>query len=118
VISRQGVAGCIPTGGLDRHSRPGRSALGTNDLTCSVQAQRIQESHRSWVVMWSAWRRTFTAFSCFTPGPMVVDEPTPEALISAMRRVELHYSPTRIDGLALFPADWGVPFRKSSAAHE
>jgi hypothetical protein len=49
--------------------------------------------------MWSAWRRTFTAFSCFTPGPLVVDEPTPDALISAMRRVELHYSPTRIDGL-------------------
>jgi hypothetical protein len=49
--------------------------------------------------MWSAWHRTFTAFSCFAPGPLVVDEPTADALVSAMLRAELHYSLTRIDGL-------------------
>jgi hypothetical protein len=49
--------------------------------------------------MWSAWRRTYTAFSCFTAGPLVVDEATPDALVSAMVRVELHYSPTRVDVL-------------------
>ena len=56
-------------------------------------------AHRQWVVMWSAWRRTYTAFSCFTAGPLVVDEATPDGLVSAMVRVELHYSPTRVDVL-------------------
>jgi hypothetical protein len=49
--------------------------------------------------MWSPWHRTFTAFSCFTPDPLVVDEPTADALVSTMLRVKLHYSPTRIDAL-------------------
>jgi hypothetical protein len=70
-----------------------------NDAACSEQALRIQEGHRQWVVMWSAWHRTFTAFSCFAPGPLVVDKPTADALLSEMARVELHYSPTRVDVL-------------------
>jgi hypothetical protein len=49
--------------------------------------------------MWSAWRRTYTAFSCFTVGPLVVDEATPDDLVSAMVRFELHCSPTRVDVL-------------------
>lgn len=101
--AREGLAGWVPAGSLGQRSKFSRSALGDKDVACWQQARRIQESHRSWVVMWSAWRRTFTAFSCFTPGPLVVDEPTPDALISAMRRVELHYSPTRIDGLGGVP---------------
>jgi hypothetical protein len=71
-----------------------------DDDACSEEARRIQATHRQWVVMWSAWRRTYTAFSCFTVGPLVVDEATPDDLVSAMVRVELHYSPTRVDVLA------------------
>jgi hypothetical protein len=91
----------IPLGsvsGSARRSKPLGSAAG-DDATCSEEARRIQATHRQWVVMWSAWRRTFTAFSCFTVGPLVVDEATPDGLVSAMVRVELHYSPTRVDVL-------------------
>jgi hypothetical protein len=52
--------------------------------------------------MWSVYRRTFTAFSCFTPEPLVVDEPTADALVREMLRVKMHYSPTRIDALSGF----------------
>ncbi|MFB9832910.1 hypothetical protein [Actinoallomurus acaciae] len=50
-------------------------------------------------MMWSAWHRTFTAFSLFTLGPLVLDEPTSGELRKAMRRAELHHCPTLIDGL-------------------
>jgi hypothetical protein len=49
--------------------------------------------------MWSAWHRTFTAFSCFAPVPLVVDESTPETLLDEMLRFEAYYSPTRTHGL-------------------
>jgi hypothetical protein len=49
--------------------------------------------------MWSAWHRTFTAFSLFTPGPLVLDEPTSDDLLYAMRCAEVHHCPTVIDGL-------------------
>jgi hypothetical protein len=99
VICRAGLADWVPAGSLARRSEPGRSALDDDDA-CSEEARRIQATHRQWVVMWSAWRRTYTAFSCFTVGPLVVDEATPDGLVSAMVRVELHYSPTRVDVLA------------------
>lgn len=98
MISRAGLADWVPAGSLARRSEPGRSALG-DDAACSEEARRIQAAHRQWVVMWSAWRRTYTAFSCFTAGPLVVDEATPDGLVSAMVRVELHHSPTRVDVL-------------------
>jgi hypothetical protein len=98
VIPRAGVSGRSSTGGLAQRSEPVRSAL-DDAAACSEEALRIQATHRQWVVMWSAWRRTYTAFSCFTAGPLVVDEATPDDLVSAMVRVELHYSPTRVDVL-------------------
>jgi hypothetical protein len=69
--------------------------LGERDARLSAQARYIQESRRGWLVMWSAWHRTFTAFSCFAPVPLVLDEPTAEALISQMRHAELYYSAAR-----------------------
>jgi hypothetical protein len=92
----------IPVGavsGLTRRSKSRGSALAEDDAECSERALRIQARHRQWVVMWSAWRRTYTAFSCFTAGPLVVDEATPDGLVSAMVRIELHHSPTRVDAL-------------------
>lgn len=99
MISRASVAGWAPAGSLARRSEPHRSALGEEDAACSEQALRIQASHRQWLVMWSTWRRTFTAFSCFAPDPLVVDQPTADALLNEMLRIELHYSPTRVDAL-------------------
>ncbi|GAA4510801.1 hypothetical protein GCM10023191_073950 [Actinoallomurus oryzae] len=101
MISREGLAGWVPAGSLARRFKRGGSMV-ADDAECFEQARRIQESHRDWLVMWSPWHRTFTAFSCFTPDALVVDEPTPEALVNAMLRVELHYSPTRIDTLSSF----------------
>lgn len=46
--------------------------------------------------MWSVWHRTFTAFSCFSLHPLVVDQPTAEGLVREMSRVELQYSSTRL----------------------
>jgi hypothetical protein len=100
VIPRGGVSGRPVTGGLPQRWEPRRLALGDDDVAHFKEAMRIQATHRQWVVMWSAWRRTYTAFSCFTVGPLVVDEATPDGLVSAMVRVELHYSPTRVDALA------------------
>jgi hypothetical protein len=47
--------------------------------------------------MWSVWHRTYTAFSCFSPVPLMIDRDTPDALVHEMNRLELYYSPTRID---------------------
>ncbi|GLY74393.1 hypothetical protein Airi01_026600 [Actinoallomurus iriomotensis] len=102
-MSRGGLAGRASAGILARrYKRSGAAPV--NDGECFEQARHIQATYRDWLVMWSPWHRTFTAFSCFTPEPLVVDEPTPEALISAMVRVELHHSPTRVDALSSFPS--------------
>jgi hypothetical protein len=41
--------------------------------------------------MWSVWHRTFTAFGCFSPDRLVLDEPTIAELTDQMLRAELHY---------------------------
>ena len=92
------LVGWSAEGGSSRRApRSGGSSarLGARDARCSAQARWIQESRRGWLVMWSAWHRTFTAFSCFSPVPLVLDEPTAEALISQMRHAELYYSAAR-----------------------
>jgi hypothetical protein len=94
------MTGRVPAGSSARRSKRYRSIpVSDADAGCFEQARRIQANHREWLVMWSAYRRTFTAFSCFTPEPLVVDEPTADALVREMLRVKLHYSPTRIDAL-------------------
>jgi hypothetical protein len=90
-------SGWVSAGSLARRSGPKPMAVSTQSAALSEEAQRIQATHRSWLVMWSAWHQTFTAFCCISPVPLIVDEPTADALISEMLRVELHYSPTRID---------------------
>jgi hypothetical protein len=97
--ARHGQVHWAATGSSGRRSQPCQSTLSEDNAACLEQARRIQATHRQWVVMWSAWRRTYTAFSCFTTGPLVVDEATPDGLVSAMVRAELHYSPTRVDAL-------------------
>ncbi|REE96789.1 hypothetical protein [Thermomonospora umbrina] len=51
-------------------------------------ASRLQTAFPGWLVMWSPWRRTFTAFASFTPNALVMDEPTTDRLIDQMRMVE------------------------------
>ncbi|GAA4637218.1 hypothetical protein GCM10023196_090130 [Actinoallomurus vinaceus] len=38
----------------------------------------LQATCRGWAVMWSRWRRAYTAFALFTAEPLIVDEPDPE----------------------------------------
>jgi hypothetical protein len=66
-------------------------ALTEKDTWHSAEARQIQQSHRGWLVMWSVWRRTFTAFSCFSTAPVVVDAPTTQSLLIRMHHVELYY---------------------------
>jgi hypothetical protein len=44
-----------------------------------------------WVVMWSPWRRSYTAFAAFTPVPVVIDANTIDRLVVQMRGAERHY---------------------------
>jgi hypothetical protein len=57
-----------------------------------ITAHRIQAARPGWLVMWSPWRRTFTAFACFTPDPVVIDEPTADLLVSRMCLAESWYA--------------------------
>src|SRR5690349_11225845 len=78
-----------------RRSRPAVHRI-VDDVACSAEARRIQAVHRGWLVMWSTWHQTFTAFSSFTPVPLVLDEPTPHALVNRIRQAELFYSTARV----------------------
>jgi hypothetical protein len=41
--------------------------------------------------MWSVWHRTFTAFGCFAPERLVIDEPTLDELTEEMLKAELRF---------------------------
>ena len=56
------------------------------------QAQELARRNQGWVVMWSSWRRAFTAFACFTAEPVVLDEPAVPVLLAHMRQTELTYA--------------------------
>lgn len=58
----------------------------------AVVAAQVQMTRPGWVVIWSPWRRMLTAFACFAPDPVVIDEPTPERLVDQMRLTELAYA--------------------------
>jgi hypothetical protein len=55
-------------------------------------AWQLQRARPGWVVMWSPWRRTFTAFAYFAPVALVLDSPTAEQLTAEMRQAELQYA--------------------------
>jgi hypothetical protein len=99
MIFCEAPAAWLSASGLARRFRAARSVPVISDAQRADEARRIQARHRNWLVMWSPWRRTFTAFSCFSPTPLMLDRKTSEALVSEMLRVELHYSPTRIDAI-------------------
>ncbi|SEG94721.1 hypothetical protein SAMN04489712_15020 [Thermomonospora echinospora] len=52
-------------------------------------ASRLQASCPGWLVMWSPWRRKFTAFACLMPESMIIDESTAELLIEQIHRMEM-----------------------------
>jgi hypothetical protein len=51
-------------------------------------ARGLQSSYRGWVVMWSKWRQTFTAFSCITVEPVIIDDADFDRFQDRIRQVE------------------------------
>jgi hypothetical protein len=82
-------------------------ALTEVDVQCDYQARRLAEEHRRWLIMWSVWHRTFTAFGCFREAPVVLDAPSAEALRQQLQAVELRYLGPA--ALAVLPIKAGPP---------
>jgi hypothetical protein len=79
-----------------RHEPPdARSAALGRDRAEADQARWVELSRPGWLVIWSPWRRMFTAFAYFAPEPVVIDETAVDRLIVAMREAELRYAALR-----------------------
>ncbi|MEV6153381.1 hypothetical protein AB0L53_23830 [Nonomuraea sp. NPDC052129] len=51
-------------------------------------AHTIQARSPGWVVMWSVWRRRFSAFGCWTSAPsVIIDAGDAEELIREMQSI-------------------------------
>jgi hypothetical protein len=71
----------------DRRNGTGRQAA--RDVSQVRQAAEMTRQYRGWLVIWSPWRRAYTAFACFTPGSVVLDADAPSHLVEQMRQTEL-----------------------------
>ena len=52
-------------------------------------AASVQSTCLGWVVIWSAWRQAFTAFSAITGDRLIIDETSVVRLLARMREVEV-----------------------------
>ena len=66
------------------------SVCDAEQVACARDVQRVCGSR--WLVMWSPWRRTFTAFGCCTSVPVVIDDCTTAGLIHEIGSAELRFS--------------------------
>lgn len=51
-------------------------------------AASLTDTCRGWLVIWSPWRRTYTAFAAVTGERTIIDEPTVHSLLDRMDQVE------------------------------
>jgi hypothetical protein len=72
------------------------ASSGTRKRVAVEQARQLELSQPGWVVMWSPWRRSYTAFAYFTPVPVVIDARTVDRLLLEMRGAEQHYSAPQV----------------------
>lgn len=59
-----------------------------------------QAMARGWLVMWSPWRRVWTAIAQFGPEPLIFDHPDPWELLDRCRAAELataRHPPARME---------------------
>ncbi|WP_345435935.1 hypothetical protein [Actinoallomurus vinaceus] len=49
----------------------------------------LQAACTGWLIMWSRWRRAYTAFGACTKRPVIIDEADPARLIQQCRAIEL-----------------------------
>lgn len=62
-----------------RHAHRGRHAPAAGVVHRAVVdktdiARGLQSRWRTWLIIWSKWRQTYTAFSCTTSEPLIIDE--------------------------------------------
>jgi hypothetical protein len=55
-------------------------------------AHMLQKLNPGWVVVWGAWRRTYTAWAMWAPTSVSVEAPRPDGLTVAMRQAEAEHS--------------------------
>ncbi|WP_146607725.1 hypothetical protein [Spongiactinospora gelatinilytica] len=57
-------------------------------------AATLQRRNPGWLIMWSPWRRGFSAFACWNPGrSIVIDARGPEELLHLMLTEEMTTGP-------------------------
>jgi hypothetical protein len=80
---------------VGRHAGRGRrprlpgTARGPEQERAKIVAS-LQTTCRSWLVLWSAWRQTYTGFACFTRTPVIVDEATADRFLARLKEIEQH----------------------------
>jgi hypothetical protein len=57
----------------------------------AATVSRLQACSPCWLVMWSTYHMTFTAFAAFAPVPLVLDDADADRLAVTMRQEELRY---------------------------
>lgn len=60
-----------------------------SDAEHAAIAASLQKTCPRWLIMWSRWHQTYTAFACFTREPIIVDEAAVEVFLARVEQVEL-----------------------------
>lgn len=76
-----------------RHARGGRHATRMGAVRRMVIdrsdiARGLQGRYRGWVVIWSKWRQTYTAFCCMTAEPVIIDDADFDRFLKRIGQVE------------------------------
>jgi hypothetical protein len=63
-----------------------------SDADRAKVVERLQQTCPRWLIIWSPWRQTFTAFACFTAERTVIDYADEATFLKLIRRIELAHS--------------------------
>lgn len=75
---------------MSRAPRGRRAAVGRPPVDPVPQeVAAVQGVLRDWAVMWSPWRRAFTAFARFGGEPLIIDEPDKMRFLQRCHAAEL-----------------------------
>jgi hypothetical protein len=55
----------------------------------SELAAQLQEHRPGWLIIWSPWRRCFTAFAALGPSAFIIDAPTVSCLTGHLNQAEM-----------------------------
>lgn len=82
----------VPRAAADGNGVPGAARGNAAPQTAAGNAEiarGVQRKCGRWLVMWSAWRQTYTGFACFTREPVIVDEARIERFLERIEQVEM-----------------------------